>query len=231
MLNNTSSGSTTLGSTSGTLLSTSEKYIEISTPTDESTVSSATIDIAGKILNPLVTRVTINDQEATVSPVEMTFTLSDFTITDSVTNIVYKAFDSQKNLLQKSVLTVYANTSAITQTTRPSVTTYPVSDENFKIIAPTENPYKTTEDVIQIQGSVPANLVKYITVNNFRLTKFIPYSTTWYYFANKEYDTMNEGINEYTIQYFDINDSLLSTGKFIIVKETQQVTTEEPLLQ
>jgi hypothetical protein len=125
------------------------------------------------------------------------------------------------------VLTVYVDRSKLAQTTRPSVTTYPVSDKNFRIVAPTENPYKTTEDIIQIQGTVPGNLVKNISVNGFQLTKFKPYSTTWYYFANKDYKTLAEGINEYTIQYFDADGKILSTGKFIIVKESKQQPNSE----
>jgi hypothetical protein len=34
------------------------------------------------------------------------------------------------------------------------VTTYPISDKDFRIIAPTENPYKTTDNVVRIEGRV-----------------------------------------------------------------------------
>ena len=165
-------------------------------------MNTLSFDIEGNILDPLVTRVTINDRDAAVSPVDKTFVYKDFTVSADVTNIVYKAFDAQKNILEKSAITVYVDRSKISQNTKPSVTTYPISDANFRIMAPSENPYKTTEDVVQIQGTVPADLVKTISVNGFQLTKFKPYSTTWYYFANKDYKTMNDGINEYTIQYF-----------------------------
>lgn len=212
---------------SGSLLSAWGKFIEISTPRDEETMTSLKFDIAWKLLDPIVTRVTINDRDASLSPVEKTFLYKDFSVTNEITNITFKAYDVEKNLLEKWVVTVYMDRNKVTQNVRPTVTTYPISDKNFRIVAPKENPYKTTEDIIQIQGTVPANLVKSISVNGFQLTKFKPYSTTWYYFANKEYKTLAEWINEYTIQYYDADGKILSTGKFIIVKESKQVINPE----
>ncbi len=57
-------------------------------------------------------------------------------------------------------------------------------------------------------------------MNGFRLTKFTQYGTYWYYFANQDYGTMNDGINTYEIKYFGDNDQVLKTSQFIIVKET-----------
>ena len=219
------------GSSTGKLLTSGWRHVEITTPGDEQKMNTLSFDIEGNILDPLVTRVTINDRDAAVSPVDKTFVYKDFTVSADVTNIVYKAFDAQKNILEKSAITVYVDRSKISQNTKPSVTTYPISDANFRIMAPSENPYKTTEDVVQIHGTVPADLVKTISVNGFQLTKFKPYSTTWYYFANKDYKTMNDGINEYTIQYFWADGKILSTGKFIIVKEWKTVTESDPLIQ
>lgn len=62
-------------------------------------------------------------------------------------------------------------------------------------------------------------VVKYITINDFRLSKFAQFTSTWYYFANKDYGTMNDGINLYTIKYYGTNDELLFTNLFTIVKE------------
>lgn len=105
-------------------------------------------------------------------------------------------------------------------TKKPTVTSYPISDKDFKITAPTENPYKTNEDVVRIQGQLTKGAVKYITINGYRLSKFAQYSSSWYYFANKDFGTLNEGINLYEIKYYGENDNLLSTGMFTIVKES-----------
>ncbi len=65
-------------------------------------------------------------------------------------------------------------------------------------------------------------VVKYITVNDFRLSKFPQLGTAWSYFANKDYGTMNDGINLYTIKYYGQNDELLFTNLFTIVKEQKE---------
>lgn len=82
------------------------------------------------------------------------------------------------------------------------MTTYPISDKDFRIISPTENPYKTTDNIVRIEGRVNKGVVKYITINDFKLSKFPQLGTSWYYFANKDYGTMNDGINLYTIKYY-----------------------------
>jgi hypothetical protein len=70
-----------------------------------------------------------------------------------------------------------------------------------------------------MEGRLPKGAVKFITVNGFRLSKFPQYGTYWYYFANKDYGTMNDGINTYEIKYYGGNDEVLKTSQFIIVKE------------
>jgi len=46
--------------------------------------------------------------------------------------------------------------------------------------------------------------------------------TSWYYFANQDFGTMNDGINLYTIKYYGVNDELLFTNLFTIVKEKKE---------
>lgn len=104
-------------------------------------------------------------------------------------------------------------------TGKPTVTTFPISDKDFQIVAPTENPYKTTENVVRMEGRLPKGAVKYIAINGFRLSKFTQFGTYWYYFANKDYGTMNDGINTYEIKYYGENDEVIKTSQFIIVKE------------
>jgi hypothetical protein len=109
------------------------------------------------------------------------------------------------------------------------VTNFPVSDKQFRIQTPTENPYKTTETNVSIRGTVPADMVQYISVNGYRLQKFRPLSTSWTYYANVATNTLKDGINEYTVVYTDVNGTTLSTGKVIIVKEnasTENIPTD-----
>lgn len=106
-------------------------------------------------------------------------------------NIVYKVYSKDSVILERGVLSLYPkNRQSGTEKLTP--TNFPVNDKDYKILNPTENPYKTTDSSITVSGVVPKNTVQYIMVNNFRLKKFVPNSTTWYYYANADYDTMKE---------------------------------------
>jgi hypothetical protein len=143
-------------------------------------------------------------------------------MTDSL-DLVYKAYDLGGNLLERWVITVYASEKK-QWTDKLIPTTFPTSDANYRILSPSENPYKTNTSAITVSGSVPKGTVSYITVNNFRLKKFIPNTTSWYYYANTAYGTMKEWFNLYEIKFFDANNSLLSTQLFTIIKEWNSST-------
>ncbi len=46
-------------------------------------------------------RVTLNDQETQVSPVNNTFTFADFPLTAEINNIVYKAYNKDGKQVEK----------------------------------------------------------------------------------------------------------------------------------
>lgn len=198
-------------------------------PSDEESVDSNTINIEGKISSTKVEKITINDKEVSINREENTFVAKDFQLQNDINNLVYKAYDQDGNLLVKWVLTVYSTSKekAVESQEKPTVTTYPISSKDFRIISPDENPYKTTENLVKIAWVVNRWAVKFITINDFRLTKFTQYSSNWYYFANKDYGTMNDWINLYTIKYYWKDDELLYTSLFTIVKETIEI--ENPI--
>lgn len=208
-------------STSWTWSTKWQKAMLITYPEDEATVDTNTINIEWKVISNKVEKVTLNDIEASLNKDEQTFVSKDFALKDSINNIVYKAYDKDDNILVKWVLTVYTSSKEkwVTDQPKPTVTTYPLSSKDFKIISPSDNPYKTTENIVKIAWAVNKWAVKFITINDFRLTKFPQYSTNWYYFANKDYGTMNDWINLYTIKYYWKDDELLYTSLFTIVKE------------
>ena len=92
--------------------------------------------------------------------------------------------------------------------------------KDFVITAPAKNPYATTESYVRVQGSIPAQTVQYITVNGFRLQKFKPGSTTWYYHANASIGTIKEGTNLYHIKFYDANNREIHTQIFTIIKDS-----------
>jgi hypothetical protein len=61
-------------------------------------------------------------------------------------------------------------------------------------------------------------------INDYKLQKYIPNSTNWYYFANIVSGTMQNGINLYTIKFYAADDKLLYTQLFTIIKESKNAT-------
>lgn len=208
----------------------SSKGVVVTSPEDEASLETDTVDVEGKITNPNVVKVTVNEKDAKVDVEAKTFTFKDFPLPENANNLVYKAFDKDGNMLAKGVITVYssAKKANVLETNKPTVTTYPISDKDFRIVAPSENPYKTTENLVRMEGVVPKGSVKYITINGFKLSKFVQFSSRWYYFANKDYGTMNDGINKYEIKYYGENGNLLKTFDFIIVKESAKAPEAAP---
>ena len=66
--------------------------------------------------------------------------------------------------------------------------------------------------------------MSYILVNDYRLQKYIPGSTTWYYYANMSSSTLKDGINLYTIKFLDNKNEVLYTQLFTIIKESKNAT-------
>ena len=224
--NATTTGSGTSQSGSTTSSGSSEntpgaKYIEITQPTDGLNTKGTTVTIMGNILNNEVRKVTFNDIDASVSPVNENFILQDFKLQWEINNIVYKVYDSNTTLLEKWVLIVYGPKATATSNTLVPQN-YPISSKDFVITSPKTNPFATTESYVRVQGTVPANTVQYIIVNDFRLQRYVPNSTTWYYHANADIGTMKDGMNLYTIKFYDANNKLLYTQLFTIIKDNPQ---------
>lgn len=223
-LQNESGSDSTFTNASWALVKNTKAGLIITSPEDESSVDTNEVNIEWRIQNAEITKVTINYKEALIDKEQKSFIYKSFPLVSGDNNIVYKAYDSDGGIITKGILVVYTSQKWGKQdaSKKASVTTYPISDKDFKIISPTENPFKTTENIIRIEGRVNKGVVKYITVNDFRLTKFPQMGTSWYYFANKDYGTMNDGINLYTIKYYGGNDELLFTNLFTIVKEKKE---------
>lgn len=219
-----SSGSITGNSTENPVNTIASKAIVITYPEDEMTVDTDKITVEGKIMNPNIKKITIGKQEAKILVDQNTFSLKDYSLTDVINDINYRAFDEAGNLVEKGVVTVNLNKKKVVQK-KPDVVNYPVSSKDFKIIYPTENPYKTTDTSVKIRGSFAPDLVKYIKVNNYQLQQFRQFGTSWTYNASIDNGNMEEGINDYIITYYGTNDDILYTGKTVIVKEQPPAPT------
>ncbi len=85
-------------------------------------------------------------------------------------------------------------------------------------MAPSSDFYETRETKVKIEGRVTAGAAHHITVNDFRLGSFKVGGTSWYYFANQQFGNMQEGVNTYTIRYFDAQDNEIYKQLFVIKK-------------
>lgn len=207
--------------TAGT--NTNGGLILFDSPVDESTVETKVLTVTGRVLSPSVSRVVINGTPATIDPAKQTFSLGAVPLTAKENNIVYRTFDVSGGLLSKGVVTVYTTAPGLAAgttagaSTRAQVETYK-PDNRFKIIAPSADFYETRETKVKIEGRVTANVAHHITINDFKLNSFSVNGTSWYYFANQQFGNMQEGVNTYTIRYFDAQDNEIYKQLFVIKK-------------
>ncbi|MBC7504029.1 hypothetical protein H7169_03580 [Candidatus Gracilibacteria bacterium] len=227
LLNNIQSktGVTLSGSVGSGSIGSSIAMITIIEPLEGSRVTTATVPVRGSINSTDVKRVTLNDQEAIISPVNSTFTFAEFPLGAEINNIVYKVYNADGKQLEKGVITVYGSKGAADQSTmRLLANASPISSKDFRIVSPASNPYVMTDSAIKVQGTVTKDAVSYILVNDYRLQKYIPGSTTWYYYANMSSSTLKDGINLYTIKFMGNKDEVLYTQLFTIIKESKNAT-------
>ncbi len=80
-----------------------------------------------------------------------------------------------------------------------------------------QNPCTTSEDVVKIQGKVQSDLVKNITINDYKLKSYK--WSSWEYNPNVAYWNFKNWKNIYTIVYLWEENEVLFTEKFIIHKK------------
>ena len=209
--------------TPGITTTNTGSLIIFESPIDESTLTSKSVSVSGRILSPTVSRVIVNGTPATVDPAKQSFALQNVPLTAKENNLVYRTYDVGGTLLSKGVITVYTTTPGISTTppaspsARAQVETYK-PDNRFKIISPSTDFFETRETKVKIEGRVSPNVAHHITINDFRLSSFAPNGTSWYYFANQQFGNMQEGVNTYTIRYFDAEDNEIYKQLFVIKK-------------
>lgn len=195
-------------------------YLEFTSIRDEQEISSDIINIEWIINNEIIKNIEINWYNAEIS--WNNFLIKDYKLKNSVEDIIYKAYDDNLNLITKWVITLYYS-KWMTKSEKDSfaqVINYEIQDnDEYKIIAPNQNPFTTTGSVVRIEWIVPYWMVEKIKVNWFELKKFYPYSTKWAYFANSEYDNLKTWVNIYNVKYFGKENKLIYENNFVIIKK------------
>lgn len=192
---------------------------------DETSVSSTSLLITWDVLANDVAKITLNGDAVNIDKANGTFS-KEVPLNKSVNDIVYRVYDEEDILLQKDILTIYSSgkTSGGTTTAlgNSELETYSIN-KDFGFVTP--NPANISGGFYTIKGFVPAWVVEYVKVNNYRLRKFASGDTTWRYHADEQYGLLKDGSNLYKVEYYDKDDKLLTTSLYIINKTEEQSTT------
>lgn len=215
---------------------------------DEWNIDAASIDITGKVLSESVELVTINGKQAEISA-DKTFVVTQVSTNQSVNDIVVKIYDDNRAVLDKNVITLY-NWNPSTNTNTPNqnswsetstsqttsdtnsqgVTTFWVDATNFVFTQPAASgKFSTTGSEVTIRGLTTAENISKVEVNGFKLASFN--GSTWRYHAFERFETLESGTNQYRVDYYWENGSIVYTDYYTIVKrdeEAQTQTTPEP---
>lgn len=211
---------------------TSSLWISFDGIYDGGQVTENATDIKGSIADDSIVTIEINGKNAQINTTDHTFSLGGVNTSGKVNDIVYKLYDSQSNLVNKWVLTLYnAQASGTASNTSSSnlaqVENYPISSSPlYQITNPKQNPITTEENVVRIEGTVPARTVKKIIINDFQLQKFIAYSSYWQYFANSDFGNLKPGVNIYNIKFYGESDNLLYETNFTIIKQWWEISSD-----
>ncbi|MBI2639050.1 FecR domain-containing protein [Candidatus Peregrinibacteria bacterium] len=78
--------------------------------------------------------------------------------------------------------------------------------------------FEAAEDVVKIDGKIGKGIVK-IFVDDFALTRYVPDSGVWSYYAKTAYGNLKEGENTYSVYGVDYDGNKTPVVKFTIVKK------------
>lgn len=198
-------------------------------PQDEATVESADIVIQGRILSTLVSRITIGSETAQIDYVNNSFVFPEMTLDQKQNELIYRVFSADGTLMHKGVLTVYLSQAPAGSGSGWDLATadnYPAPKAWYLVISPDPDYHVTSDNVVRVDGVVPAGQVDHIIVNDFRLSKFPSGGTDWYYFANAQFGNLNPGMNLYEIKYYDDSDEIIHRQLFVI-KKVEEIAEEE----
>lgn len=194
-------------------------YIQFTNISDEWSVTSPDLKIQWTISNDLVYRIEINWKDATINTETKSFEV-DVTLLNKANDIVYKIYDWESIILQKWILTIYNSAWEDKKaTTSVASTNYDIKkDDRFTIIGPNPNPLTTNETNLRFEWWVPSGEVSRIVVNGFQLTKFVPSSTYWYYFANTTTWNLKDWLNIYKIEYYGADNKIIFENNIVVIK-------------
>lgn len=201
------------------------KYLTFSNLLDESNVSSSVISISWYYDKDEVSKIEVNWITAVLDSKLWSFKIDWVSVWEKENNLVFKVFDLNEDLLEKTLFTVYNDLATNRQTIQNQIqnqaettaNVFSVDWSKFAFTAPTSaTTYTTYETFVTIRWLVSAPNIDKVTVNGFSLKSFN--WKTWRYHANMDYQTLSNWTNIYKIKYYSGN-TLVYENFFTIIKK------------
>lgn len=190
---------------------------------DESYVNTNPIDLKWRYSPTKVWEITINGKSVTLDKDLWVFSLKWLALNFSTNDLVVKIFDDNKNVIWKTVFTIYSSnpTSSWTSnslTDSKGLENYAVKPTDFIIYEPTKTWKLTTSSSrVTIRGKVTNKDVASVSVNNYTLKSYN--GSTWRYHAFVEQETLKDWANNYEIKYMDKNGKVIYKEYYSIYKQ------------
>lgn len=227
-------------SNSGTLSSTGE-YINFENLRDEMSVDTNTMSIRGTFRSEEVGSISINNTPVSLNASTNTFRIDGLSLWKTMNDIVVKVYDTEKQILEKSVFTVYTSTPAKEAKVATSQASNPVNTQtNSQVGNNNINPrdfwftepaasgtFTTTSWEITIRWYTNAKDMSAVQVNGFPLASFN--GSTWRYHAFERFETLEEWTNQYKIDYFDAAGKVVYSDYYTIIKKQNTGTSTTPV--
>lgn len=203
---------------------------------DEWNIETSSLDMSWSILIDTVELITINGKQAEISE-DNTFSVAGINTNQSVNDVVVKIYDENRAILDKKVITLYnsnpsaqtsnqgivpSNTQNTSVTTNSQwVTTFWVDATEFAFTFPSASwQFTTTSPEVTIRGITTAENITKVEVNGFELASFN--GSTWRYHAFERFETLESWTNQYKVDYYGSDNSIVYTDYYTIVKRDSQ---------
>ena len=226
----------------GTWASSIWWLVRFDTIRDEMSLQSSTLDISWGFASDTIWAITVNNITIPINTSNKSFSLSNFQLSSTVNDLVVKIYDTNKNILEKKVYTIYTSVvstqSSNTAWNTPQVsnnpstgtvwsTTFQIDATKFWFTEPSNTgKFSTSSSEVTIRGFTTAADITRVEINGFNLWSFN--GSTWRYHAFERFDTIRDGTNQYRVDYYGKNGALVYTDYYTIVKQSPQSWTQTP---
>lgn len=201
---------------------------------DEWNISAGSINISGRYVDETITNITLDNIQATLNTENKTFLFENIDTSNTQNDLVFRAIDDAWDILEKKLITLYYDSAENTSWSNVfgEAKNYTnVDASQFTFTAPSNfTTYSTFLWEVTIQWKVLNKNVAFVRINGFQLGSFSSEAWTWKYHAFERFNTLANGSNVYEVKYYDINNKLIYTNNYTIVKKTDQPITSNSVI-